>query len=86
MTVLINDRVDLATGDESSRRPFASNSLPVPAVRDVVGSSHLIGVSVHSIEGVVQAESSGRRLCRLRADLRDAIETVIRTAARPGDA
>ena len=59
MTVFINDRVDLATTMNTDGVHLRETSLPVPAVRDVVGSSHLIGVSAHSIDGVVQAECQG---------------------------
>lgn len=59
MTVFINDRVDLATAMNTDGVHLRETSLPVPAVRDIVGSSHLIGVSAHSIDGVVQAECQG---------------------------
>jgi len=57
--VFINDRVDLAMAMNTGGVHLRETSLPVPAVRDMVGSSYLIGVSAHSIDGVVQAECQG---------------------------
>ena len=59
MTVLINDRVDLATAMNTDGVHLRQTSLPVPTVRDILGCSRLIGVSAHSIDGVIQAERQG---------------------------
>jgi thiamine-phosphate pyrophosphorylase len=57
--LLINDRADLATVGKSDGVHLRETSLPVPAARRIVGSDRLIGVSAHSVEGVVQADAQG---------------------------
>jgi thiamine-phosphate pyrophosphorylase len=57
--LLINDRADLATVGETDGVHLRETSLPVAAVRRIVGRERLIGVSAHSVEGVVQAEEEG---------------------------
>ncbi len=57
--IFINDRVDLSTTMNANGVHLRETSLPVPVVRDIVGSSRLIGVSAHSIDGVAQAKYQG---------------------------
>lgn len=57
--VFINDRVDLAATMNMEGVHLRETSLPVQAVRSILGSGRLIGTSVHSIEGVVEAERHG---------------------------
>jgi thiamine-phosphate pyrophosphorylase len=57
--LLINDRVDVALGLEGVGVHLRSNSLPVTIARQLLGVERLLGVSVHSIEEAVRAESHG---------------------------
>jgi thiamine-phosphate pyrophosphorylase len=57
--LLINDRIDVALTMEGAGVHLRSNSLPVPVARQLLGPQRLLGISVHSIEGAVQAESQG---------------------------
>lgn len=57
--VLINDRVDLAAAMQLDGVHLREASLPVAAARKILGAQALIGVSRHSVEGVVQAEQEG---------------------------
>jgi thiamine-phosphate pyrophosphorylase len=57
--LLINDRIDVALGLEGVGVHLRSNSLPVTIARQLLGAERLLGISVHSIEEAVQAESQG---------------------------
>jgi thiamine-phosphate pyrophosphorylase len=57
--LLINDRIDVALTLEGVGVHLRSNSLPVPVARHLLGPQRLLGISVHSIEEAVQAESQG---------------------------
>ena len=57
--LLINDRIDIALGLEGVGVHLRSNSLPVTIARQLLGAERLLGISVHSIEEAVQAESHG---------------------------
>jgi thiamine-phosphate pyrophosphorylase len=57
--LLINDRIDVALGLEGVGVHLRSNSLPVTIARQLLGVERLLGISVHSIEEAVQAESHG---------------------------
>lgn len=57
--LLINDRIDVALALEGVGVHLRSNSLPVSVARQLLGADRLLGVSVHSIEEAVQAESQG---------------------------
>ena len=57
--LLINDRIDIALALEGVGVHLRSNSLPVSVARKMLGTQRLLGVSVHSIEEAVQAESQG---------------------------
>lgn len=57
--LLINDRIDVALALEGVGVHLRSNSLPVPVARQLLGSRRLLGVSVHTVEEAVQAESRG---------------------------
>ena len=57
--LLINDRADVAAVGKTDGVHLRETSLPVPAARRIVGSDRLIGVSAHSVQGVVQAEAQG---------------------------
>lgn len=57
--LLINDRVDVAQALGANGVHLAAKSLPVQAVRPMVGDNMLIGCSVHSVEEAIQAEKQG---------------------------
>ena len=57
--LLINDRTDLAAVGKADGVHLRQTSLPVPAARRIVGTDRLIGVSAHSVDGIVQAEAQG---------------------------
>jgi len=57
--LLINDRIDVALALEGVGVHLRSNSLPVPIARQVLGTQRLLGISVHTVEEVMKAESQG---------------------------
>ena len=57
--LLINDRVDLSLALNLDGVHLRANSLPVSAVRRLIGPDRLIGISTHSIEEVQQANHDG---------------------------
>lgn len=57
--LLINDRVDLTMALGADGVHLRSDSLPVAVVRRLLGPDRVIGVSAHSVDEVVQAESEG---------------------------
>jgi thiamine-phosphate pyrophosphorylase len=57
--LLINDRIDVALGLEGVGVHLRSNSLPVKIARRLLGVKRLLGISAHTIEEAVQAESEG---------------------------
>jgi len=57
--LLINDRVDLTMALGADGVHLRSNSLPVSVARRLLGPDRVIGVSAHSVDEAVQAESEG---------------------------
>ncbi len=57
--LLINDRIDVALAMEGVGVHLRSNSLPPSVARRLLGPQRLMGISVHSVEEAVQAESQG---------------------------
>ena len=57
--LFINDRVDVARAVNADGVHLGHQSMPVQAVRKVVGNDMLIGVSTHSVEEARAAESGG---------------------------
>jgi len=57
--LLINDRIDVALALDGVGVHLRSNSLPVSVARQLLGGQRLLGISVHTIEEAVQAESQG---------------------------
>ncbi len=57
--LLINDRIDVALTLDGVGVHLRSNSLPISVARQLLGAQRLLGISVHSIEEAVQAESQG---------------------------
>ena len=57
--LLINDRIDVALALEGVGVHLRSNSLPVSVARQLLGSQRLLGISVHAVEEVMEAEAQG---------------------------
>ena len=57
--LLINDRIDVALALEGVGVHLRSNSLPVSAARQLLGPRRLLGISVHSVEEGLSAQSQG---------------------------
>ena len=57
--LFINDRVDLLMALGADGVHLRANSLPVAVTRRLLGPGRMIGVSAHSTEEVVRAESEG---------------------------
>jgi thiamine-phosphate pyrophosphorylase len=57
--VLINDRVDFVLALGADGVHLRADSLPVAVSRRLLGGDRLIGVSAHSADDVVRAESDG---------------------------
>ena len=54
--VLVNDRLDVALAADAHGVHLPSNGLPVSEVRPLIG---LVGISTHTLEEIVRAESAG---------------------------
>jgi thiamine-phosphate pyrophosphorylase len=57
--LLINDRIDVALALEGVGVHLRSNSLPLSVARQMLGAQRLLGISVHSVEEGLLAESQG---------------------------
>jgi thiamine-phosphate pyrophosphorylase len=57
--LLINDRIDIALALEGAGVHLRSDSVPVSVARHLLGPRRLLGVSVHAVDGAVEAESQG---------------------------
>ena len=57
--LLINDRIDVALALEGVGVHLRSNSLPLPVTRKMLGPQRLLGMSVHSVEEGLLAETQG---------------------------
>ena len=57
--LLINDRIDVALALEGVGVHLRSNSLPVSVARKLLGAQRLLGISVHAVEEVMEAEAQG---------------------------
>ena len=57
--LFINDRIDIAIAAEADGVQLAEDSICVEAARRLVGTEMLVGRSVHSVEGAVEAEFQG---------------------------
>ena len=57
--LVINDRIDVALVLDGVGVHLRSNSLPVSVARRLLGEQRLLGVSAHSLDEAVQAESQG---------------------------
>lgn len=57
--LFINDRIDVALGVDADGVQLGSGSVPIEAVRGVVGTKILIGASVHSAVEAEETERAG---------------------------
>ena len=57
--LIVNDRIDVALALNADGVQLPEDGAPVAEVRRIVGDDTLIGRSVHSVGGAVEAESSG---------------------------
>lgn len=57
--LFINDRVDLALALRTGGAHLRESSLPARVVRGLLSPSQLLGLSVHSVDGVMAAEQDG---------------------------
>ena len=57
--LFINDRIDVAIAADASGVQLAEDAICVEAARRLVGEEILVGRSVHSVEGAVEAEAQG---------------------------
>ena len=57
--LFVNDRIDVALALGADGVHLRSDSMPASVARRLVGPDRFIGVSAHSVEEVVEAESQG---------------------------
>jgi thiamine-phosphate pyrophosphorylase len=57
--LIINDRLDVALAAEADGVHIGVNSLPVAAVRRVLGQGKIIGYSAHAIDEALRAQGDG---------------------------
>ncbi|MBI3994833.1 MAG: thiamine phosphate synthase [Nitrospirae bacterium] len=59
VTLVINDRVDLALAVEADGVHLGQEDLPLSAARSLLGPDRVIGVSAHTLEQAREAEAGG---------------------------
>ncbi len=74
--LFVNDRIDVALAANVDGVQLGENALPVEAARRIAGENLLLGRSVHSISGAMEAESQGADMLTLG--------TIFPTASHPG--
>ena len=74
--LFVNDRLDIAMAAGVDGVQLGESALPVEAARRVAGENLLIGRSVHSVSGAIEAESQWADLLTLG--------TIFPTASHPG--
>jgi thiamine-phosphate pyrophosphorylase len=57
--LIINDRLDIALAAEADGVHIGVNSLPLAAVRRVLGQGKIIGYSAHAIDEALRAQADG---------------------------
>lgn len=60
--VLVNDRADVAIAARADGVHLTESSVPVTAIRQRLGAGLLLGVSTHSLDGVIAARGGGADL------------------------
>lgn len=76
-TLLVNERVDVAAAANLSGVQLGEQALPVQEARELLPTGSLIGRSVHSVEGALQATANG-------ADFL-VVGTMFQTGSHPGE-
>ena len=56
---IVNDRIDVALALNADGVQLPEDGIPVAEARRIVGPNMLIGRSVHSVSGAIEAESNG---------------------------
>ena len=74
--LFVNDRVDVALAAGVDGVQLGETALPLRATREISAGNLLLGRSVHSVDGAVQAQSQGADLLTLG--------TIFPTASHPG--
>ncbi len=74
--LIVNDRVDIALLSGADGVQLGENGLDVASARRLAGPDMLIGRSVHSVEGAMNAEADGADFLVLG--------TIFETASHPG--
>ena len=59
VTLIINDRADLAMAVEADGVHLGQDDLPLSAARALLGPNRIIGISVHTLEQAREAEAGG---------------------------
>ncbi len=57
--LVVNERADVAAAAEADGVQLGEEAIPVAAARSILGPHKLIGRSVHSVDGGIQAAASG---------------------------
>jgi thiamine-phosphate pyrophosphorylase len=57
--LFVNDRIDIALGVDADGVQLGSASMPVEAVRSLIGEGKQIGVSMHSLKEAKEAQQAG---------------------------
>ena len=76
--LMVNERADVALAAEAAGVQLGEEGLPVSAAKQILGPGRLVGRSVHSVEGAVEAAGHG-------ADLL-VVGTMYATRSHPGAA
>jgi thiamine-phosphate pyrophosphorylase len=58
-SLYVNDRIDIALGVDAAGVQLGVSSMPVAAVRELVGEKKRIGVSTHSLKEAEEAQKAG---------------------------
>ncbi|HEX2171115.1 MAG TPA: thiamine phosphate synthase [Dehalococcoidia bacterium] len=76
--LIVNDRIDVALAIGAAGVQLGERSLPVAVARRLIGPDGLIGRSVHSLEGAIEADCAGADFLVLG--------TIYPTGSHPGAA
>ena len=75
-SLFMNDRIDVALACYADGVQLGERSIPIEAARDLAGGDLLIGRSVHSVSGALEASRAGVDLL--------VFGTIFATASHPG--
>jgi thiamine-phosphate pyrophosphorylase len=73
--LIVNDRVDVAVAGEADGAELPEDGIPTLAARTLIGKYAVLGRSVHSVEGAVQAGREGAEFV--------IAGTIFKTASKP---